>query len=201
LVVGFFIITFGLNIKSFIMSSPKFIKVQETVLELKKLLKSSPRLIFPRIRMLLEIKKHEELGGISKRNLAEAIGVNHNSIQTWRTLYAQGGIKQLIKYTKNEGRPTILSDEEHNAIKSKLNDSKNGLRGYVELLDWVENTFKKEIKYNTLLKYTNREFGASVKVARKSHVKKDPEAVSAFKKTSRKSAKKPVSKQAKNTKK
>ena len=182
------------------MSSPKSIQVKESVTELKKLLKSTVRLIYPRIKMLLEIKNHEATGGISKRNLADAIGVNHNSIQTWRTLYSDGGIEQLIKYTKNEGRPTILSQEEHQAIKTKLNDSKNGLRGYVELLDWVETTFKKKIKYNTLLKYANREFGASVKVARKSHVKKDPEAVSAFKKTSLKSVKKPARKLGNNTK-
>lgn len=183
------------------MSAPKSIQVKESVIELKKLLKSTPRLIFPRIKMLLEIKKHESMGGVSKRMLADIIGVNHNSIQTWRTLYEKGGIEELIKYTKNEGRPTILTAEEHQAIKTKLNDSKNGLRGYVELLDWIENTFKKEIKYNTLLKYTNREFGASVKVARKSHVKKDFESVSAFKKTSLKSVKKPVEKKGKITKK
>lgn len=183
------------------MSAPKSIQVKESVTELKKLLKSTPRLIYPRIKMLLEIKKYESTGGISKRMLADTIGVNHNSIQTWRTLYENGGINQLITYTKNEGRPTILNDKEHHAIESKLNDSKNGLRGYVELLEWVENTFKKKIKYNTLLKYTNREFGASVKVARKSHVKKDLEAVLAFKKTSLKSAKKLVRKQRKTTKK
>ena len=71
--------------------------------------------------------------------------------------------------------------------------------GYVELLDWVENTFKKQIKYNTLLKYANREFGASVKVARKSHVNKDIEVVSTFKKTSLKSAKKSAKKKQHNT--
>ncbi len=183
------------------MSASKSIQIKESVTELKKLLKSSPRLIFPRIRMLLEIKKHESTGGISKRMLADAIGVNHNSIQTWRTLYGKGGIEQLISYTKNEGRPTILNQKEHQAIETKLKDSKNGPGGYVELLDWVENTFKKKIKYNTLLKYTNREFGASVKVARKSHEKKDPEGVLAFKKTSLKSVKKPVKKQHKTTKK
>jgi hypothetical protein len=59
-------------------------------------------------------------------------------------------------------------------------------------------SFKKEIKYNTLLKYTNREFGTSVKIARKSHVKKDLEAVSAFNKTSLKSVKKPAGKKGKS---
>jgi transposase len=183
------------------MSAPKSIHVKESVTELKKMLKTNPRLIYPRIRMLLEIKKYESSGGISKRTLAGLIGVNHNSVQTWRTLYIDGGIEQLISYTKNEGRPSILNDEEHLAIERKLHDSNNGLRGYVELLDWAESTFKKKIKYNTLLKYANREFGASIKVARKSHVKKDPEAVVTFKKTSLKSVKKLVEKQQKTTKK
>ena len=40
---------------------------------------------------------------------------------------------------------TILSKEEYQAIKAKLHDSKNGLRGYVELLDWVESKFNKEM--------------------------------------------------------
>ena len=110
------------------MSAPKLIHVKESVSELKKLLKTTPRIIFPRIKMLLEIKKHEATGGVSKRILADAISVNHNSIQTWRTLYSKGGIELLIKYTKNEGRPTILTDEEHQAIKEKLNDSKYSQR-------------------------------------------------------------------------
>jgi transposase len=182
------------------MSLPKTIQVKESLAELKKLLKQSAKLIIPRVRMLIELKRHEDIGGISKRSLAELVGVNHNSIQTWRTLYVEGGLSKLTSYIKNEGRPTILSEEEHQAIKSKLHDSKNGLRGYVELLYWVGTTFKKEIKYNTLLKYTNREFKASVKVARKSHVKKDDEAVSTFKKTSRKSARKLAQKTVKNIK-
>ena len=176
------------------MASPKFIQITESIKDLKKLLKTSPRLIIPRLRMLIEIKNHEDVGGISKRNLADIVGVNHNSIQTWRTLYSDGGIAKLTTYIKNEGRPTILTKEEHQAIEKKLNDSENGLRGYVELLDWVESSFKKEIKYNTLLKYTSREFGASVKVARKSHIKKNDEAVTTLKKTSVKSVKKPVKK-------
>jgi len=183
------------------MSLPKSISVKESLTELKKLLKNSTKLIQPRIRMLIEIKKHVDLGGLSKRVLAENIGVNHNSIQTWRTLYCEGGITKLTSYIKNEGRPTVLTKEEHQAIKTKLHDSKNELRGYVELLEWVEATFKKEMKYNTLLKYTNREFKASVKVARKSYIEKDEEAVAIFKKTLRKSAKKLAKNQSKNTKK
>ena len=62
------------------------------------------------------------------------------------TLFLLGSIDNLINYTKNEGRPTILSDEEHEAIKPKLNDNKHSLGVYVQLLIWVQNTLKKERK-------------------------------------------------------
>jgi len=93
--------------------------------------------------MLIEIKKHENAGGISKRDLADAIGVNHNSIQTWRTAYIKGGIDVLVSYKKGEGRPTVFTIEEHEAIKLKLNNHNTELRGYIELLEWVNTTFKK----------------------------------------------------------
>ncbi|MBK9352793.1 MAG: winged helix-turn-helix domain-containing protein [Bacteroidetes bacterium] len=72
----------------------------------------------------------------------------------------------------------------------KIKRPKNGLRGYVELQNWIEKELGQSIKYNTLLKYSMRHFGSSVKVARKSHVNKDMNKVDAFKKTSVKSVKK-----------
>jgi len=63
------------------MASAKIIKVKESDKELKAVLKKASTLILPRLRMLIELKNHEE-SGISKRDLATLIGVNHNSIQT-----------------------------------------------------------------------------------------------------------------------
>jgi transposase len=170
------------------MSFPKIIEIKESTTELKALLKSSIPLIAIRIRCLLVIKKHTY--GISKRELSEILGVNPNSVQTWRTLYLKGGIEAITRHNKTGHKPNILSKEEHLRIENKLKDPKNGLRGYVELQDWVEKELNKTIKYNTLLKYSIRHFGSSVKVARKSHVNKDMDKVEDFKKTSVKSVKK-----------
>jgi transposase len=156
------------------MSSPKQIQIKESISELRKLQKNSIPMIANRIRVLIELKKHE-LTGISKRAVADIVGVNQNSVQTWRTLYASGGIDAIMNYQKRE---------------EKLKDPKNGLRGFTELQNWVEQEFNKTILYNTLFKYSQRHFGAKVKVARKSHVKKDEKAVEAFKKTSIDSVKK-----------
>jgi hypothetical protein len=40
-----------------------------------------------------------------------------------------------------------------------------------------------EVEYSTLVKYAFRHFGTKIKVARKSHVKKDEDSVATFKKT------------------
>ena len=172
------------------MAIPKVILIKESKEELRRILKKSKPIIIPRIRMLLEMKKYEK-EGVSKRQLAELIGVNHNSIQNWRTIYINGGIELLCSHKKTGFRPSVINKTEHEAIKNKLNDPLNGLRGYKELMKWVEEEFHKEIKYNTLLKYCMRKFGSKSKVARKSHLKKDEKAVEAFKKTSHRSASRP----------
>jgi len=171
------------------MALPKKFKIKETLAELRKLQRESIPMISNRVRVLIEFKKFED-EGLSKREVADATGFNHNSVQTWRNLYIKGGIKALMAYTKHEGRPSIITAKEHRQIEAKLKDPKNGLRGYVELQAWAENEFKKPIKYNTLLKYSIRKFGSKIKVARKSHVKKDAQRVEAFKKTSARSARK-----------
>ena len=182
------------------MALPKIIKVKESMSELKMLLKKASPLIAPRIRTIIEIKKHESMG-ISKISLASLVGVDPNSVQTWRTLYLNKGIDNLLRHSKTGFRPSVFTKDEHTRIEKKLKDPKNGLRGYVELLDWVESEFKKQIKYNTLLKYSIKNFGSKVKVARKSHIKKDEDAVDTFKKTSVQSAKKPLKTKGTSTKK
>jgi len=171
------------------MAAPKQIRVLESISTLRKLQKKSIPMIGNRIKAIIEFKKHEKTG-ISKRAVADAIGVNHNSVQAWRKMYETGGIKAILSYEKQSGRPSGISAEEHQKIESKLKDPKNGLRGYVELLSWMEEEFKKTFKYNTVLKYSYRHFQSKVKVARKSHVKKDEQAVATFKKTLVRSVKK-----------
>jgi transposase len=172
------------------MAAPKNIAVAESLEELRRVLRNVSPFIAPRIKMLIEMKKYRE-SGISKRLLAEQIGVNHNSVQSWRTMYTSGGLTRLCSHNKKGFRPSVFTKNEHNLIADKLNDPKNGLRGYTELLEWIEEQFSKEVKYNTMLKYCIRNFGSSVKVARKSHVKKDEQAVDTFKKTSHKPVGKP----------
>ena len=72
-----------------------------------------------------------------------------------------------------------------------LNNPASGLRGYTELLTYLEKKFDTKFKYNTLLKFCIKNYKSSVKTARKSHVKKDVVLVDTFKKTSVTPVKKP----------
>ncbi len=182
------------------MALPKQLAIKESPRELKAILKSATPLIAPRIRVLMEIKKSEATG-ISKRELAALVGVNHNSVQNWRILYARGGIDAIRTHNRTGFKPSVFTAGEHHAIEQKLKDPKGGLRGYVELLDWVEKEFNKQVKYNTLLKYSIKHFGSKVKVARKSHINKNEDTVSAFKKTSARPAVKPMKQSRKTSKK
>ena len=166
------------------MSFALFIPVKETDKELRVLLKKSPPMMTPRIKMLLSMKKAGS-DGISKRELMEIVGACSQSIHNWRTAYKAGGIELLMANGRKgkAGKPSVFTKEEHKKMAEKLHDAKNGLAGYTELQQWIKEEFKKDVKYNTVLKYAIKHFGTSVKVARKSHVNKDDQAVEAFKET------------------
>ena len=162
--------------------------VKETLPELKKMLKGSPSHQTPKIKMLILIKESEM--DLTKNELAAQIGVNHNSAQSWRKKYQSGGIKTLLSDGRIGFKPSIISKKAHEQIRIKLHNPEGAFTSFKDLQQWVDANFAKGINYNSLRHYVKRHFGAKLKVARKSHVKKDKEAVQLFKKTSSKSVKK-----------
>jgi transposase len=171
------------------MAHPKKLQIKETEKEIKKLMQKSSAFIGQRLRVLLILKQNEETG-ISKRDLAKLAGVDPNSVQNWRTLYIKSGIEGLLKHERIGFKPSVFTAEEHQKLEEKLKDPKNGLQGYVELKHWIEKESSKTFNYNTLLYYCIRNFNSSVKVARKSHIKKDQNQGNTFKKTSDETVKK-----------
>ena len=169
------------------MANALSITIKESLRELRGLLKKSATHHSPKIKMLLEIKKSDY--ALSKNELAERIGVNHNSIQTWRTKYQKSGISGLLTDGRIGFKPSIIDPSVHKKIKLKLHSEDAAFSSYKQLHAWVEKNFIKEVNYNSLRHYVKRHFGASLKVPRKSHINKDKEAVAAFKKTSSESVK------------
>ena len=95
--------------------------------------------------MLIELKK-EKGNAISKRDLAKRIGVDPNSITTWKRLYEQNGIEGIMSDGRIGFKSSLVSVEEHKKMEQKLKDPKNGIRGYVEFLEWVKTELLKDMK-------------------------------------------------------
>jgi transposase len=166
------------------MAKPLEIKVQESVEELQKYLrKSSCDTIRKRIKMLIAIKKREP-ESLSLKALAKICKYNPNSISVWRKMYLTDGIEAIMQHNWTGTESKHISKEQYDYLSEKLNNPTNGLVGYKELLNWVETEFDISMKYTTLYEYVKRNFKTKIKVARKSHIKKDEDALIAFKKNS-----------------
>jgi transposase len=136
--------------------------------------------------MLLILKKSEI--HISKNELSTLLKINHNTAQCWRNLYFKNGIDGLLAYGRIGFKPSIISPELHKALETRLNSPKDAFTSYVDLIHWIkDNYIPSGINYQTINSYVKRHFKAKLKVARKSHIKKDEKAVESFKKASVKS--------------
>lgn len=165
------------------MALAKQIIVKETEQELKSLLRKQPAHLKNRIKMLLVLKKSEIL--LSKEALARILKINHNTAQIWRTKYANGGIDELLADGRIGFKPSLISDELHQALSERLHWSKDAFTSYVDLIQWITDNYIPEgINYQTINSYVKRKFGAKIKVSRKSHINKNDELVESFKKTS-----------------
>lgn len=163
------------------MPALKVIEVKESLAELKNYCKGKSFTVQKRIQMLLAIKKDTK-GLVSKRKLSAIIGVNHTSITDWKKLYETQGIQGLLTDGRIGFKQSLISAENHDKIKEKLTNPSNNLHGYKELQDWILEELSQDLKYITVLKYAQRHFDTKIKVARKSHIKKDEKSVGDFKK-------------------
>ena len=139
------------------MAAPKTFIITESEEDIKRLIKSCNPMIAKRLHALLIFKRNEQTG-ISKRIVADQTGVNHNSIQTWRKLYIDGGIDKLMAHSNIGYKPSKITKEQELVLKEELDNPFNGIVGFVELLDWFNNTFQTSINYKTFHGFVVRKF-------------------------------------------
>jgi len=116
--------------------------------------------------------------------LATHIGIDYSSLKRWLKQYNEEGLESYLSIKSGGNKASIISEEIHKKLSDKLNDSAAPLKGYWEAQQWVRDNFGLEIKYNTLRTYLIRHFKTKIKAPRKSHYKKDDQAIEAFFKTS-----------------
>ena len=155
--------------------------IKESLSELEQLYKkqknSRKKL---RIKSLILTKKKK----FSNRTLlAEHLGVSAKTLYAWTLNYKKYGVEKMLTISNGGKRWQVVPDELHSALEIKLNDSKNPLLGYQDAVIWAEKELGIKLNYQTLRAYMKRHFATKLKVPRKSHYKKDEQAIEAFKKT------------------
>lgn len=163
------------------MARALYVSVKESSKQLKQLLKQQPEHLRDRVRLLLVLKQSDV--PLGKMELARLLGIDPNSANSWRKRYAEGGLKKLLEFKRGRKKPGRITPQIHKKIEKKLSDPKGAFRGYEELRQWLDKNYLPGIKYHAVNKYVKRKFNVRLKVARKSHIQKDPKAVEAFKKT------------------
>ena len=157
----------------------KHITVSQTVTQLKQLHKQSAPHLRSRLQMLLLIKAGK---AYSKQALADALGVNHNTAQSWKKAYEQGGIELLLSDKRGGKKQSLITLKAHQKLGERLSNPKTGFRSFSEIQNWLETEFNISAHYQTVHKYVKRKFGAKLKVSRKSHVLNSSAAEAVFKK-------------------
>ena len=133
-----------------------------------------------RIACLLLLKNEEFK---TQQELANYLGIQRRTLSTWLNLYRNKGIKGLeLKITRKK-KSKIITSEIHQGLLKKVNDSNNPLLGYWDAQRWVMDNFNVSVQYHWLRVYMIKHFKTKLKSPRKSHYKKDQQAVNAFLKT------------------
>ena len=155
--------------------------IKESQGELKKLLPRQNSITNrSRIKMLLLIKRNQ---ATYTKDLVPRLKHCRKSIYNWINLYRQGGLELLLSSNKRGNNTPLITPSTKVALAEKLSDASTPVTSYVELLDWVQTHHQSNINYAALYKHCRVHHNSVLKVSRKSHHKKDQQAVEAFKKT------------------
>lgn len=163
---------------AYVMPKPIEITVTESVEDLKKLLSKAALHHRPRLKMLSVIAQGTHLNA----TLAAKTGAGLRSIVRWKQAYVAGGLQGLLLDKRGGDMRSALTDQDKEKISQKLSDPSDAFTSFGQAQLWIRDNLGVEMGYHAVNKYLKRNFGARLKVGRKSHVKKDAEAVAFFKK-------------------
>ncbi|OEK09882.1 hypothetical protein A8C32_10255 [Flavivirga aquatica] len=164
------------------MSKKVDFELKESILELQILRKKTKSSRIEKRLLFLILK--DEAKYSTREQLADYLNINEATLRIWSKIYIESGLASLLTISSGGPNNTKVSSNVHKGLEEKLNDSSNPLLGYNDAVSWVKKTFDIDIKYNTLRTYMKRHFGTKLKVPRKSHYKKEEQAIDVFKKLS-----------------
>ena len=147
-----------------------FPHITESLEELEALAKSqSNTRMYQRVQMLVWIQSERVQ---TRRQIAQWLGVHHNSITIWLNTYQNQGLQALL--TEDKRGPTtqrILTEKAFQALAHKIS-TPQGFASFGEVQQWLKQTFELDVAYKSLWSLIKKEFGGKLKTPRPSHPKK-----------------------------
>lgn len=172
------------NLLSLHMATKQQFIVKETIVELKKRKYKIDKLsVEKRLVWLLQFTQGES-SKLSRKETAKKANISLRTQERWIDIYLKKGIDIFLAKPTRKKPSKIITKEIHKALEVRLTTSELHFLGYWDATDWVNQKFGVQIKYHWLRKYLIKHFKTKLKSPRKSHYKKDEQAIEAFLKTS-----------------
>lgn len=117
-----------------------------------------------------------------QQELAERLGRDTSTITRWLQKYRRGGLAELLVEKTSPGKAWEIDGEVLSQLQSQL-EQPEGFKSYGAIVEWLEQTFSKVVKYQTVYKTVRYRLKAKLKVPRPRSLKQDEQSVGLFKKT------------------
>jgi transposase len=127
-----------------------------------------------------EAQKHQRLQALyllqtrqahTRRQVAQLLGVNRDTVGRWLAAYARGGISQMLTIAKAPGKAPLFSEAIQQALRERLAQPQ-GFASYKAIWQWLRQEYQLPIAYKTVHRWVRYVLRAKLKVPRKSHIKK-----------------------------
>ncbi|MFV7235076.1 helix-turn-helix domain-containing protein [Flavobacterium sp. ZB4R12] len=161
---------------------PKKIKIEITEsLEFlrNEHIKAKGELKKDRLKVLIYIKEGKYH---FQSDIAKKLGRTEKTVREWIQEYSQSGLSSLLKVSSGGNNTRTISDKALELIAKKILDVETTITSYLELQLIIEKELGEKIAYGALYSHCKRKYKSKLKVARKSHHKKDEKAEELFKK-------------------
>lgn len=147
----------------------------EELLSLKKSQKTYSSI--QKVQLLEQLKQDPT---IARDLSSKQLGISLRTQERWIKRYVNSGINGLLAPRTSSKQSKVITEEIHQALKERLFSSKDCFLGYWDAHQWVVSTFSSNVSYHNLRAYMKKHFKTKLKSPRKSHYKKDEQAVEAF---------------------
>ena len=82
--------------------------------------------------------KQENAPSISA--IAKAVGKHRNTLQTWLSMYREGGVAAMLEIKKSPGGVRVIPQWAEAALAKRLEDPDHGFQSYGEVQQWLAET-------------------------------------------------------------